>query len=155
MVGAPARGRFLGLDQVIRLEGQIVFELPGKPHGHGAVFAEDIPFLVIKKFAVRVYALEKFSFLKRIGHRPSLAEPPVVRALVLNPAELQPGINPDAQEVCDAADVDEDCDGLADDADASATGHFHRSPSFPCGLASSSTRSCFLYSSPERLKRYV
>ncbi|HUM47267.1 MAG TPA: putative metal-binding motif-containing protein, partial [Chitinophagales bacterium] len=31
-------------------------------------------------------------------------------------------INPLAQEVCDANDVDEDCDGLADDADASALG---------------------------------
>jgi len=31
-------------------------------------------------------------------------------------------IHPGATEVCDAADVDEDCDGLADDADASATG---------------------------------
>lgn len=32
------------------------------------------------------------------------------------------GINPDAAEVCDAANVDEDCDGDADDADSSATG---------------------------------
>ncbi len=32
------------------------------------------------------------------------------------------GTNPGAAEVCDAADVDEDCDGLADDADGSATG---------------------------------
>ena len=31
-------------------------------------------------------------------------------------------VNPGAQEVCDAADVDEDCDGLSDDADPSATG---------------------------------
>ncbi|GDX82231.1 hypothetical protein LBMAG42_40420 [Deltaproteobacteria bacterium] len=31
-------------------------------------------------------------------------------------------VNPAASEVCDAADVDEDCDGLADDADASASG---------------------------------
>ena len=31
-------------------------------------------------------------------------------------------INPGATEVCDAADVDEDCNGDADDADASATG---------------------------------
>ena len=31
-------------------------------------------------------------------------------------------ITPDATEVCDAAHVDEDCDGLADDADASASG---------------------------------
>jgi hypothetical protein len=30
-------------------------------------------------------------------------------------------INPAAQEVCDAADTDEDCDGVADDADASAS----------------------------------
>jgi hypothetical protein len=31
-------------------------------------------------------------------------------------------INPDGQEVCDSADADEDCDGLTDDADDSATG---------------------------------
>lgn len=31
-------------------------------------------------------------------------------------------IKPGAQEICDANDVDEDCDGLADDADASVTG---------------------------------
>lgn len=31
-------------------------------------------------------------------------------------------VNPDAWEVCDDADVDEDCSGSADDADASATG---------------------------------
>ena len=31
-------------------------------------------------------------------------------------------INPGAQEVCDAQDTDEDCDGLSDDADSSATG---------------------------------
>ena len=30
--------------------------------------------------------------------------------------------NPGAPEVCDAADVDEDCDGLSDDADSSASG---------------------------------
>jgi hypothetical protein len=32
------------------------------------------------------------------------------------------GINPSAQEVCDAADADEDCDGDADDADTSVIG---------------------------------
>jgi hypothetical protein len=32
------------------------------------------------------------------------------------------GVNPGATEACDAADVDEDCDGLADDADSAATG---------------------------------
>lgn len=31
-------------------------------------------------------------------------------------------INPAAQEICDAADTDEDCDGLADDADDSVSG---------------------------------
>lgn len=31
-------------------------------------------------------------------------------------------VNPGATEVCDALDVDEDCDGFADDADGSATG---------------------------------
>jgi hypothetical protein len=31
-------------------------------------------------------------------------------------------VNPGATEVCDSGDVDEDCDGLADDADASTTG---------------------------------
>jgi MYXO-CTERM domain-containing protein len=31
-------------------------------------------------------------------------------------------INPGGSEVCDSADADEDCDGLADDADSSATG---------------------------------
>ncbi len=31
-------------------------------------------------------------------------------------------VNPDAREVCDPANVDEDCDGDADDADPSATG---------------------------------
>ena len=31
-------------------------------------------------------------------------------------------VNPGAAEVCDAADTDEDCDGLADDADSGATG---------------------------------
>lgn len=33
-------------------------------------------------------------------------------------------VNPGAQEVCDEINVDEDCDGLADDADDSATGQF-------------------------------
>ncbi len=32
--------------------------------------------------------------------------------------DTRPAINPDATEVCDAADTDEDCDGLADDADS-------------------------------------
>ncbi|MDO8631430.1 MAG: MopE-related protein, partial [Phycisphaerales bacterium] len=32
------------------------------------------------------------------------------------------GVNPSATEVCDSADTDEDCDGSADDDDASATG---------------------------------
>jgi hypothetical protein len=32
------------------------------------------------------------------------------------------GVNPGAQEVCDAADTDEDCDGRADDSDFSASG---------------------------------
>ena len=32
------------------------------------------------------------------------------------------GINPGGSEVCDASDTDEDCDGVADDNDASATG---------------------------------
>jgi hypothetical protein len=32
------------------------------------------------------------------------------------------GVSPADAEVCDAADVDEDCDGLADDADSSTTG---------------------------------
>ena len=36
--------------------------------------------------------------------------------------DLRPAVNPSAQEVCDAYDRDEDCDGVADDADASATG---------------------------------
>ena len=36
--------------------------------------------------------------------------------------DANPAINPAAQEVCDAYDTDEDCDGLADDADPSATG---------------------------------
>ncbi len=36
--------------------------------------------------------------------------------------DLSAAINPGAAEVCDAADTDEDCDGAADDADASATG---------------------------------
>jgi len=31
-------------------------------------------------------------------------------------------INPSAQEVCDSSNVDEDCDGVSDDADSSATG---------------------------------
>ena len=31
-------------------------------------------------------------------------------------------VNPGAQEVCDSADIDEDCDGDADDDDSSATG---------------------------------
>ncbi|MEY4118812.1 MAG: hypothetical protein RLZZ116_2140 [Planctomycetota bacterium] len=33
-----------------------------------------------------------------------------------------PAIKPTAQEICDGGDVDEDCDGMADDADSSATG---------------------------------
>jgi hypothetical protein len=36
--------------------------------------------------------------------------------------DVDPVVNPDASEVCDAFDVDEDCDGGADDDDASATG---------------------------------
>ena len=43
---------------------------------------------------------------------------------VTNPTDCDDGVaavHPGAQEVCDAADVDEDCDGDADDADASVT----------------------------------
>jgi hypothetical protein len=36
--------------------------------------------------------------------------------------DAKAAINPNAQEVCDPSDVDEDCDGLADDLDPSATG---------------------------------
>ena len=36
-------------------------------------------------------------------------------------ADLNAAVNPAAQEVCDAADTDEDCDGLADDADSSVS----------------------------------
>jgi len=39
-------------------------------------------------------------------------------------------VYPGATEVCDAADVDEDCDGLADDADASVTGGTDHYPDF-------------------------
>ncbi len=35
-----------------------------------------------------------------------------------------PAVNPGGVEVCDAADIDEDCDGLSDDVDASVTGPF-------------------------------
>ncbi len=37
------------------------------------------------------------------------------------------GVNPGAQEVCDAADVDEDCDGQADDLDPSVDSSTHAS----------------------------
>ena len=36
--------------------------------------------------------------------------------------DADPGVNPDAIEICDAADIDEDCDTLADDSDDSVTG---------------------------------
>jgi hypothetical protein len=36
--------------------------------------------------------------------------------------DTNPAVHPGAVEVCDPANVDEDCDGLADDADPSATG---------------------------------
>jgi MYXO-CTERM domain-containing protein len=36
--------------------------------------------------------------------------------------DTEAGTNPGAAEVCDAADVDEDCDGASDDADTSASG---------------------------------
>jgi hypothetical protein len=36
--------------------------------------------------------------------------------------DADPAVNPSAQEVCDAGDTDEDCDGLVDDADPDATG---------------------------------
>jgi hypothetical protein len=36
--------------------------------------------------------------------------------------DSDPAVNPDAREVCDDADVDEDCDGLIDDDDDSASG---------------------------------
>jgi hypothetical protein len=36
--------------------------------------------------------------------------------------DLDPSVRPGAQEVCDAFAVDEDCDGVADDADSSAIG---------------------------------
>jgi len=36
--------------------------------------------------------------------------------------DADPLVNPGRAEVCDPDDTDEDCDGLADDADASATG---------------------------------
>ncbi|MCB9670988.1 MAG: putative metal-binding motif-containing protein [Alphaproteobacteria bacterium] len=42
--------------------------------------------------------------------------------------DTNPGANPGAQEVCDANATDEDCDGLADDADPSVTGQVPRFP---------------------------
>ena len=36
--------------------------------------------------------------------------------------DTDPAVNPGATEICDAADTDEDCDGLADDDDPSVTG---------------------------------
>jgi hypothetical protein len=54
-------------------------------------------------------------------------------------------INPDGQEVCDPADVDEDCDGTADDLDGSATGQttwYADADSDGFGGAADSTQAC-------------
>ncbi len=50
-----------------------------------------------------------------------------VEAYVPNALDCDDGeaaYNPDAQEVCDAADIDEDCDGLVDDADDTVAEQF-------------------------------
>ncbi|MDP2305038.1 MAG: MopE-related protein [Pseudomonadota bacterium] len=54
-------------------------------------------------------------------------------------------VNPGATEVCDAADVDEDCDALADDADPSVTGAstwYSDADSDGYGIADPTTMSC-------------
>jgi MYXO-CTERM domain-containing protein len=49
-------------------------------------------------------------------------DPVLGDALANDCDDSDPAINPAAQEVCDPADTDEDCDGLADDDDPDATG---------------------------------
>ncbi len=54
-------------------------------------------------------------------------------------------VNPGAQEVCDASDTDEDCDGLSDDADASALGQsswYYDADSDTYGDAAVGTSTC-------------
>ncbi|MBK9732911.1 MAG: T9SS type A sorting domain-containing protein [Chitinophagaceae bacterium] len=57
-------------------------------------------------------------------------------------------INPLAQEVCDANDIDEDCDGMSDDADASVTGKMVYYPDADHDGFGSSTSSGTLYCNP-------
>lgn len=57
-------------------------------------------------------------------------------------------IKPGAQEVCDANDVDEDCDGLKDDADASVTGKLTYYPDNDHDNYGSSTASGTAYCNP-------
>ena len=57
-----------------------------------------------------------------VGQATSACEGPVGYALVNDDCnDADPAVNPGAVEVCDAHGVDEDCDRLADNADASAT----------------------------------
>ncbi len=48
----------------------------------------------------------------------------VVASIGVDCDDAEPAVNPGMEEVCDALDTDEDCDGLADDADDSATGKY-------------------------------
>jgi len=52
----------------------------------------------------------------------SCSQPPGHIPIALDCDDTRAWVNPAAQELCDAANIDEDCDGLADDQDPSATG---------------------------------
>ena len=61
--------------------------------------------------------------------------------------DLASWVNPGAAEICDASDTDEDCDGLADDDDASVTGTstwYQDSDGDGFGTATSTTFACDL-----------
>ena len=55
------------------------------------------------------------------GVTPACSAPAGYLALDGDCDDTDPAVNPDAQEVCDAADTDEDCDGLVDDDDDSVS----------------------------------
>ncbi len=57
-------------------------------------------------------------------------------------------IKPGAQEICDAGDVDEDCDGLKDDADGSVTGKINYYPDSDHDNYGSSSAAATAYCNP-------
>jgi hypothetical protein len=77
--------------------------------------------------------------------RSACSRPSGYAALSTDCNDASSAINPGATEVCDASDVDEDCDGTADDADTSVSGRstwYRDADSDSYGLTTSTSTAC-------------